>query len=146
MKGFEDMEVTWKVTDFFSKTEDKGVISSPSFIFADATWHIHLHLKPVRQNLRLYLIKNGNLESLIRYVFGLRKKNGFAEYLSAGFMKEEHLSNICLINMLTIEQRKSELAPSGTLSIMCRMKRETNFSGQERMLEHSSTLKKLKSK
>ena len=144
-KKKEAMEIEWEITDFFSIAAQEKEFKSASFSFANTSWHFRQRPQSKMESgfLYLYLVQTGNLKSSVEYDFGLKKLDGCIEYPVKGiincyvnttpWLKNERHSDAMYLNWAEMQQRQSELAPSGVLIITCTLKYETIRFGREKM-------------
>lgn len=149
-KTHELTQIEWKVVDIFADVEDENFkcFVSPTFSFADATWRLLLAGKFLSnpESTSLILMRNEHRNCSLEYTFGLKKLDGSVELLDRGIMKDDQKrSEHRFIKLSEVLRRKSELAPSGIVTITCSLKLEASQSNDPNMVDQPKR-KKLKSK
>lgn len=149
-KTHNDAEFQWKIPDFFSVAENKSklMLKCPSFFFANTSWHFQMffRLEARPAYVTVYLLQMGNLASPVKCYFGLKKVDGSIHHLTKGVVTVESFEDIgkklrsagnLHFDFLEVQQRKSELAPSGVLTVKCALKCKTTLSQEARLLKPS---------
>lgn len=136
--SYEETHVEWRIPDFFpiSETADlyETYYNSPTFTINDASCYLRLYPRSSRncEFMRLFINCNVNREYPPEYNINLKRLDGCMEYLVSGILEEKEQDKMCdigdIIKRSKLQQRKSELAPQNVLTIICRLKRETNHS------------------
>lgn len=139
-KRRDEMELEWILSDFFTIAESGKEFIGPSFWFVNTSWHFRLNPRStIRPGLvNLFLVKERKLECSVEYYFGFKKLDGSVsvEHLSKGILTEKsgNWTNSLFFKLSEVQEQKSELVPSDTLTVTCMLKRETNHSHQAKML------------
>ena len=123
----------WRIKDFFSlAAEINACFKSPKFYFSGASWEIQIYPNGESDNesqgwIGLYVMRKSiGLPLLLTYSldlkaiddkthFGIRNKRIFDEKdVGYGWSK--------IISRTSLEEKKSELMPLGTLTVICILK------------------------
>lgn len=141
-----ETEIEWAITDIFSLAENKNVINSRTFHFANISWLLKLKLKSdiKRGCMCLFLGKIDSHDCSVEYDFGLKKPDYSVEHLTKGIFKGvRKWSGPCYIKLSKVKKRKSELVSSGALKITCKLKREaTDSGGQSKIIKLNKLISK----
>lgn len=148
---YEETQVEWKIADFCTiiENDDLGCCKSPKFFFVNISLFFELWPKCgiVPEDISLYLITEQYLDYSFEYNLGLKRIDNNVESLQEGSALTGSVSTgiYYYLNLSELKQRKSELMPSGVLTITCTLKRGTSHSTEPKALQNPE-LKKLISK
>lgn len=153
-KKCEEAEIEWEIQDFFSVAENKSVVYSRIFIFANTQWRLQMLLKPkthrrMRANssslikdsyMRLYLRRIEICEEIcsVECDLGIKKVDGSIDTLCKRILLlngNETRTDPCYIRISKIVQHRSQMVPSDTLVITCKLKSKDMPSDQPRILD-----------
>lgn len=157
-------QIEWSIPDYFVVAEDGEdlCLASSTFPVTGVLWH--LRLWPSYEHLVVaceaygarpggYLASDAHREYSLEYTFGLKKCNGTIKHLNKGIIEKNQSRNIDkydFIKKTQLLQRKSELVPSGVLTIVCTMQWMTEVSQSstqpETVLDNKTKALKLISK
>lgn len=123
----------WKIKDFLSLPEEKNVFYySSMFYFTDASWNLKIYPFGGEENhseayIGLYLMKRSYSRPLsVNYTMGLKtvegKEDPIHKFTFVFDKKDSGYGTFKLISRSALLEKKSELASSDTLTVVCTLK------------------------
>lgn len=123
----------WKIKDFISLSNERNIFYySSTFYFSDASWNLKIYPFGVVENqsdgcIGLYLMKRSYSRPIsVNYTIGLKtvdgKKDPDYNFTYVFDQRDSGYGTPKLISRSVLSEKKSELIPSGILTVICTLK------------------------
>ena len=134
ISGENSFKLEWKIDNFFSYSEEDIRLKSPDFL-ACTVWYIQIAPNGLTKHssnghVSLYLYSRSELPKTVEYRLGIKTVNNTIDY------EKVDVHTFCnlgrgyhwFLKRSDLLQRKSELVPSGSLTVACTVTGKNNVS------------------